>query len=130
MAPLLRNLCGNVLFDQMLLDAGFDSEANHELLRERFQVESIIPPLAGRPTDQLPTGKWRWLMATDFDEEAYGQRWQAETVMFMLKSRQGEALTARTHPARCQEMGLMAVTHNLMIVPPGELFYRAGRTPF
>ena len=42
----------------------------------------------GRPTDALPTDCWRWLMATAFDDESYGQRWQAETVMFMLKQHQ------------------------------------------
>lgn len=81
-----------------------------------LEIESVIPPAAGRPTDNLPTGKWRWLMATDFDHEAYGQRWQAETVMFMLKARQSESLTARCHHARRREMGLMSLTHNLMVV--------------
>jgi len=74
-------------------------------------------PVAGRPTDRLPTGKWRWLMATEFDpEEVYGQRWQAETVMRMIKSRQGESLTARSDTARDAELGLMVLTHNLMVV--------------
>ena len=55
-------------------------------------------------------------MATAFDEEAYGQRWQAETVMSMLKRRQGTALRSRSYQARRREMGLAAVTHNIMIV--------------
>ena len=113
---LMQQMVGNVVFDTLLADAGYDSEMNHELLRERLQVESLIPPNAGRPSDNLPRGKWRWLMATNFDEETYAQRWQAETVMFMLKARQGAALTARSHAARNAEMGLMAITHNLMIV--------------
>ena len=65
-------------------------------------------------------------MATDFDDEAYAQRWQVETVMFMLKSRQGEALTARTYQGRRREMGLMAVAHNIMVIALIWLFYRAG----
>ena len=55
-------------------------------------------------------------MATDFDDESYGQRWQVETVMHMLKSRLGDAFTARTYHARNCEMGLMSLAHNLMIV--------------
>jgi len=134
--PLMRRLASNVWPDQMLADAGYDSEANHQLLRENCHIESIIPPKHGRPSkqaDHLPAGKWRWLMATAFNEEAYGQRWQAETVMFMLKSRQGDALTARRDHARCAEMSLMAVTHNLMILllrRLRELFYRAGAVHF
>lgn len=46
----------------------------------------------------------------------YGQRWQVESVVHMLKSRQGESLTARTYRARRREMDLMALVYNLMIV--------------
>ena len=55
-------------------------------------------------------------MATDFDEESYGQRWQSETVMFMLKQHQGEALSARKYHTRRREMALRCITHNVMIV--------------
>jgi len=37
--------------------AGYDSEPNHELLREILGIESIIPAAIGRPTEKLPTGK-------------------------------------------------------------------------
>ena len=114
--PLLDGFCHNALPSQLVADAGYDSEGNHQLLRDSFGIESIIPPAIGRPTDKLPAGKWRWLMATDFDEEAYGQRWQAETVMFMLKRHQGESLTSRTYHTRRREMALMCVTHNCSIV--------------
>jgi hypothetical protein len=72
-------------------------------------------------------------MATDFDpQDVYGQRWQVETVMRMLKARQGESLTARCNEARNAELGLMVLTYNLMVVlrliPEG--FYRAGPSPF
>lgn len=131
--PLMENMTGQIFPETLLLDAGYDSENNHELLREYLEIESIIPPSAGRPTDKLPAGKWRWLMATDFDpEDLYGQRWQVETVMRMIKARQGESLTARSDRARNHELGLMVLTHNLMVVLRliREGFYRAGLTPF
>ncbi|MEM9111309.1 MAG: transposase [Planctomycetota bacterium] len=115
--PLMENMTGDVLPDTTLWDAGYDSENNHELLREYLEIESIIPPSAGRPTNNLPKSKWRWLMATDFDpDEVYGQRWQVETVMRMIKARQGEALTARSNQTRNTELSLMVLTHNLMVV--------------
>jgi len=114
--PLLHGMCANAVPECMLADAGYDSEMNHRLLRDYLGIESIIPPTIGRPTNKLPTGRWRWLMATSFNEEHYGQRWQVETVMFMIKSRQGHALTARKHHSRRREMGLMTVTHNIMIL--------------
>lgn len=116
LAPLMKNMTGQILPEQMLLDAGYDSEHNHELLRETFDIESVIPAKIGRPTEALPKGKWRWLMATEFDDENYGERWQSETVMHMLKSRQGESLTARSDRARNDELALMVLVHNLMIV--------------
>lgn len=115
--PLMENMTGQVVPEKLALDAGYDSENNHELLREYLKIESIIPAKIGRPSQKLPAGKWRWLMATRFDpEDIYGQRWQVETVMRMIKARQGESLTARSNKTRNKELGLMAITHNLMIV--------------
>lgn len=130
---LMENMTGQIVPETMLLDAGYDSESNHELLREYLEIESIIPPTIGRPTDKLPAGKWRWLMATNFDpEEIYGQRWQVETVMRMIKARQGESLTARSDNTRDLELALMVLTHNLMVVLRliREGFYRALPTLF
>jgi hypothetical protein len=131
--PLMEGMTGDVLPGTTLWDAGYDSENNHELLREYLEIESIIPPGSGRPTAKPPTGKWRWLMATGFDpEEVYGQRWQVESVMRMIKARQGEALTARSDKTRNHEMSLMVLTHNLMVVLRliREGFYRALPTLF
>ncbi len=127
--PLLMNICRNVVPAALLADAGFDSEANHELLRDDLAIASHIPAVAKRYPQSLPQGRWRYTMATAFDEETYNQRWQAETVMFMLKCHQGAALTARTYQTRRREMGLMTIVHNAMIVLLAmELFYRAGLT--
>ncbi len=76
-----------------MADAGYDPQKNHQLMREQLGIESIIPPRAGRPTARLPTG--RCGMAMDFDDETYGQRWQVEPVMSMLKRHQVESLTLR-----------------------------------
>ena len=127
--PLLRGMCSNAVPAVLAADGGYDSQFNHRLLREEYDIESLIPAVHGRPTDKLPADPWRYLMATEFDEETYGQRWQVETVMFMIKQHQGAALTARTYQTRRREMGLMAITHNIMIVVLEELFYKASLSP-
>ena len=48
----------------------------------------------------------------------------------LAKHHQGSALTAHTYHTRRREMGLMAVTHNIMILRPIKLFYKALPTPF
>ena len=101
---------------KLLADAGYDSESNHRYCREELKITTLIPPFHGRPTHEPATGRYRRLMQTRFDRTQYGQRWQAETVMSMLKRRQGEATSGRTHHSRRRDLLLMAVTHNIMIL--------------
>ena len=96
---------------RLAADAGYDSEANHVYLREQLGVESIIPPRHGRPST-----KWRRLMKQQFDADAYGQRWQIETVFSMIKRRLGCVIRERRHHAQCRAMRLLALAHNCMIL--------------
>jgi hypothetical protein len=57
-------------------------------------------------------------MRTRFPQQLYGQRWQVETVMSMLKRNLGSALRARTYWSQCREIMLRLFTHNVMIVLP------------
>ena len=58
------------------------------------------------------------------------QRWQVETVFSMIKRNLGSALHGRSYWSQCRELMLLAITHNIMIILPAELFYRAGLTRF
>ena len=100
----------------LLADAGYDSESNHHYCREVLNIRTIIPPWHGRPTLKPAKGRYRRMMQTRFNRKQYGQRWQVETVMSMLKRRQGEATSGRSHHSRRRDMMLMAVTHNVMIL--------------
>jgi hypothetical protein len=115
----------------LLADAGYDSEANHALLREEHGIRSTIPPKQGRPRKDgvLPSGRYRRLMSQRFDTAAYRQRSQVETVMSMLKRNLDGCVRARTYWSQIREMGLKVLTHNLMIFWLfRQVFYRAGRT--
>ena len=105
-----------VSFDTLLADAGYDSEESHRFAREEHRVHAIIPPLIGRRTNKLPTGEYRREMAVNFDEQTYGQRWQAETVFSMIKRNLGEALSAKTYQGQCREIMLKVFTHNVMVL--------------
>ena len=113
---------------KILADAGYDSHGNHEYARKEKNIESIIPAKHGRPTKYglPPKSKYRKLMRDDFDKEAYGQRWQVETVFSMIKRNFGSAVRARRYWSQCREMMLMVLTHNLAVILfVKELFYRA-----
>lgn len=102
----------------LLADAGYDSEESHRYAREDQQVHTIIPPKIGRPTKKLPTGKYRREMQLKFDTSTYGQRWQSETVMSMIKRNLSEELKSKSYWAQCREMLLKVLTHNIMILLP------------
>ena len=125
----LESAARRVEIEHLLADAGYDSEINHEYARETCNIETTIPAKAGRPTKKLPKGKYRKEMRTDFKQEIYGQRWQAETVFSMIKRNYGSALRARNIESQAREMLLIVLTHNsASIQRVKELFYRAGLT--
>lgn len=118
LVPLLMPaLSRGVGIDCGLFDAGYDSERNHVVARQGCHVRSVIPALIGKPPKdpaQPPAGRWRRRMRRHRDCR-YGQRWQVETVMSMIKRRQGGYVLGRTNAARFRDMSLKVLTHNIMI---------------
>ena len=122
-------------------NAGYDSEANHQIARLDLGVRSLIKAEAGRPSAKPPTGYYRRLMRRQLDGsqkgKPYGQRAQVETVASMLKRNLGDALRARSPRARRNELTLRSITHDIMIrhkprvetVPVGSRFPRLTGRP-
>jgi hypothetical protein len=115
----------------ILADAGYDTESNHRFARDGCGVRSVIPALHGRPTDKLPSGVHRRRMKK-YRDFRYGQRWQVETVMSMIKRNLGSFVAARSDPSRDKETLLKVLTHNIMLIAAVlfGLFYRARRYSF
>jgi hypothetical protein len=114
----LRQCVAHVKIDRLIADAGYDSESNHQALRQAHGVITIIPPKHGRPTTKPAAGKYRRLMQRLFrrpERIRYGQRWQVETVFSMIKRNLSHAIAAHTYWPQCREMLLLALTHNVMI---------------
>jgi len=111
---LARRVPGLVIH-HLLGDAGFDSEANHRLLREEHGIISTFPAKHGRRSDKPPAGHYRRKMRARFNKRSYGQRAQIETVFSMIKRNLGGTLGARGYWSRCREMTLRVITHNIMI---------------
>lgn len=134
--PTLDRMTPGVRIEWLTADAGYDSEANHRLCREERAIRSLIPAKQGRPTAKLATGYYRRLMQRRFNHTRYGQRWQVETAVSMIKRRLGSATSGRTYWSRRRDLMLMVLTHNIMILLPFSLiqqikvFYRASRRPF
>ena len=125
--PLLAEALQRVRLSRMTADAGYDSEPNHSFARDEHGIRTIIPAKHGRPTEKPAKGHYRRLMQVRFDSEAYHDRSQVETVMSMIKRRQGSFVRARKYHSQCRDLRLMVLTHNIMILIAIEVFYRAGR---
>ena len=122
--PLIDQALRRVRIAKALADAGYDSEPNHRHAREHRGIRSYMPATHGRPPkDGKPLrGRWRrrmqWQLRTKLGRQKvrYGQRWQVETVISMIKRRQGDAVGGRSYWSRCRDLLLMAVSHNIMIL--------------
>jgi hypothetical protein len=119
LAELIHEVTPSVTIERLVADAGFDSAANHKLLREEHGIVSTIPPRHGRPfkdPDALPADPYRRLMKTRFNTDAYRRRGQVETGFSMLKRNFGDCLRGRTFHSRRRDMLLMVLTHNIAIL--------------
>ena len=100
----------------LLADAGYDAEWVHEVARHELEICTIIPAGVGRPTKKAPTGYYRRLMSQRLHLTSYGQRWQAETTISMIKRRLGSAVNAKSYWSQCRALMLKAIAHNVLIL--------------
>lgn len=113
---LLDDALSRVRLTAIVADAGYDSESNHCHARQVHRVRTTIPPKHGRPTDKPAAGRHRRLMQVRFNADAYRQRAQVETVISMIKRRQGSHVRGVTYHSQCRDLRLMVLTHNVMIL--------------
>ncbi|MDZ4243711.1 MAG: hypothetical protein U1C57_01260 [Candidatus Doudnabacteria bacterium] len=102
------------------------------ILNDSSDLTKILE-LTAVPHYAMPKTKYRKLMRTRFPQQLYGQRWQVETVMSMLKRNLGAALRAKSYWSQCREIMLRLFVHNVMIVfldNAWGVFYGAWLTPF
>ena len=127
---LVEQALTRIRITAILADAGYDSESNHSFARDEHGIRSVIPAKHGRPTTKPASGYYRRQMQVRFNRNAYRQRSQVETVMSMIKRRQGSHVRGTAYHSQCRDLRLMVLTHNVMILFWRHLFYRALPTPF
>jgi hypothetical protein len=118
--PTVRAALSHQSLGALLGDPGYEAEGFHRFCRAR-DIRSIIPTTdRGRPrADGQPhavRGHYRRLMKSHFPKVLYGQRWQAETIISMLKRNFGSALRARYYHSQNREIRLRILTHDLGIL--------------
>ena len=118
--PLASAAAARMPFDQLLADAGYDSEANHRHCRDTIGADSLIPAKKRRSARVVAATPLRREMmrrladpGVEADRAAYRRRWQVETVMSVVKRRCGEALTARLDATQRAQALLRGVAYNV-----------------
>src|SRR6516225_358083 len=131
-SPFFDDLVGeagqHAVWDRLLADAAYDSEAHHATARF-FGLRSAVIPLNRRGTGRRwPRTRYRRQMVRRFRRKpkgsryrrVYGQRWQAESVFSRNKRLLGAALRGRSDESRERECLLRVLTHNLMLLAAAE----------
>jgi hypothetical protein len=113
---IVRQAYPRARIETLLADPGYDAEWAHQLARDDLGIRTFIPPKSGRPTDKAPTAHYRRLMSQRLHLSSYGQRWQVETVVSMIKRRLGSAVNASTYWSQCRALMLKVITHNILIL--------------
>lgn len=68
--PLVEQTSARLRFTRLLADGGDDSEANHRWWRADLGIESIMPPVAGRPARGLTPQPYRRQLQLAFPRKA------------------------------------------------------------
>src|ERR1700676_1415138 len=99
----------------VLADAEFDSEANHQHIRQRCSAQSIIP---AHPRRGVPRGILRSQMYRAFPQKEYAQRAKVETIFSVVKRKLSSRAPGRSLRSQIRQALLLGLTYNLYRLRP------------
>jgi IS5 family transposase len=109
--PLLDQVVAQNPIGTVLADAEFDSERNHQHIREQIGAESIIPAKRGKPNWKLRGVRAQ--MRAAFPAERYRQRVQAETVFSAIKRKLSAKAPGRSLTSQRKQALLLGLAYNI-----------------
>jgi transposase len=95
------------------MDKGYDAEWLHEYIREYIGVDSQIP--VRKWDGMIHSGKYRFEMLDNLDQEKYGQRNLVECVFSMIKRKYGDTLRSRRYYNQLKEIKIRIILHNMLL---------------
>ena len=98
----------------VLADAEFDSEPNHEYIRQRLGAQSIIPA----KRRGIPQGTTRNQMFRAFPKKPYRQRAKIETVFSTVKRKLSSRAPGRSLAIQIRQALLLGLAYNLYRLRP------------
>ena len=122
----------------MVADKGYDSEANHRLIRQLGSKPMI--PVRMRQGGKT-YGSYRKKMLRHFDEKVYHQRSLVETVNSVMKRLMGSWVQSRSLVPQCKELYMMCAVYNVhrygiisliyecFLQSPGKVIIKRAKVP-
>lgn len=93
-------------------DKGYDSEENHELVRDKLHAYSIIPPRYQDVPIWKTHGRYRKQMKRGYLKPLYNQRNKDETIISVIKRLFGEHITSRLIRTQNRELTFRCIAYN------------------
>ena len=93
-------------------DKGYDSEKNHELLRDELHAQSIIPARHEEVPIRRTRGRYRKEMKRGYSKKTYHQRSKDETIFSVIKRTMGDEVRSIGVKAQNNEMRLKIISYN------------------
>ena len=93
-------------------DKGYDSERNHELLRDELHAQSIIPARHEDVPVWRTRGRYRKEMKRGYSKKTYHQRSKDETIFSVVKRTMGDEVRSIGVKAQNNEMRMKIISYN------------------
>jgi hypothetical protein len=124
--PLLNEIAEANSIGTVVADAEFDSERNHQHIRQRLGAQSIIPAKRTRPEWKI--SGVRAQMRAAFPAECYRQRIHAETLFSAIKRKLSAKAPGRSLATQRKQALLLGLAYNIYRLWRAQTF-RLSTTP-
>ncbi len=111
--PIMERASSIMPLSVVVADKGYDSEYNHELVREHLNAISIIPARYEDVPVWRTHGRYRKQMKRRFFKHLYNQRNKNETILSVIKRMFGEHITSRNVKMQNRELTFRVIAYNM-----------------
>ena len=111
--PIITTTSNILRLSVVTADKGYDSEDNHQLVREELHAFSVIPARYEHVPIWRTYGTYRKQMKRGYSKLLYNHRNKDETIMSVIKRLFGEHLMSRLTRTQNRELSFRCITYNM-----------------
>lgn len=111
--PIITRISNILPLSVVTADRGYDSEDNHQMVREDLHAFSIIPARYEHIPIWRTYGRYRKQMKRGYSRLLYNQRNKDETIVSVIKRLFGEHLKSRLTRTQNRELSFRCITYNM-----------------